>query len=57
MKPVRLEFKSGEYRLVVKDTGKIVAHDKNEKKCLSFLLNQREYGYMPTFKKGQHYAV
>ncbi len=57
MKRVRLEFKNNEYRLVVFGTNQIVFRNADKNLCLENLKNQREYAYMPTFEKGQHYAV
>ncbi len=56
MKHVRLEFKKGEWRLVVNGTNQIVSRNKDKAKCMEFLLNNGEYCYAP-MKKDVHYAV
>ncbi len=57
MEKVRLELKNGEYRLVVVGSNRIVSRSRSKQECISFLGNQKKYGYVPTFEKGQHYAV
>ena len=56
MKDVRLEHKNGEWRLVEKNTNRIVARDRSEVKCMEFLVNNEEYCYDP-FRKDVHYAL
>lgn len=57
MKSVRLEFKGGEYRLVVNGTNEIVSRSTDRKECMAFLANNEDYGYSAPRRKDAHYAV
>jgi len=56
MKEVRLEHRNGEWRLVEKKTNRIVSRNKDEAKCMEFLVNNEAYCYDP-FKTDVHYAL
>ncbi len=56
MKKVRMEFKRGEYCLVVNGTNRIVSRSKSEDECMLFLMNNDEYCYAP-MRKDVHYVV
>jgi len=57
MKAVRMEYKNGEWRLVVVGTKKIVSRNSDEKKCFQFLEGNTQYFYEPIMKKDVHYVV
>ncbi|MFA5688971.1 MAG: hypothetical protein WC959_07470 [Kiritimatiellales bacterium] len=57
MKRVTITKKAEGFAVVEISTGKVVFRANTRKECSTFLMNQREYGYSPVFKKGQHYAV
>ena len=56
IKYVKLEYKNKEWRLVVRETNRIVSRDCDKAKCLEFLVNNEEYCYDP-MRKDVHYVV
>jgi len=57
IKVVRLEFGKGEYRLIEKNSNRVVSRSPSEKKCMEFLVNNDAYAYEPTMRKDVHYVL